>query len=261
MREKQIDERLKAICEMVPKDTKCLLDVGTDHGYVPIYLIKKHLIKTAIAADISISSLQKAKDEIERNGFKNKIQTRQGNGLQVIYASDKVDTIVIAGMGGVLISEILEAARELIETQAFTFILQPVQAPEELRNYLCRHGYVIQDERFLKWANKYYQVFSCRFQKTSMENNVPDICNHKADFAQKEEKVPYYYELSGKLIENPNDILLEYVNLQCNILKKIEQKLLNQKKENGLNEMQQERLSFVVAKKTFYERVKKNASR
>lgn len=105
-----------------------------------------------------------------------------------------------------------------------------MQAPEELRNYLCRHGYVIQDERFLKWANKYYQVFSCRFQKTSMENNVPDICNHKADFVQRKKKFHIIMNLAEGLIEKSNDILLEYVNLQCNILKKIEQKLLKSEK-------------------------------
>ena len=66
MREKKISLRLENICDMVPKTSKKILDVGTDHGYVPIHLVKNKRVISAIAADISGSSLQKAKDEIKK---------------------------------------------------------------------------------------------------------------------------------------------------------------------------------------------------
>ena len=98
---------------MVPKTSKKILDVGTDHGYVPIHLVKNKRVISAIAADISGSSLQKAKDEIKKNNLSDVIFVREGNGLQVITDKDEVDTVVIAGMGGVLISDILEEASHL----------------------------------------------------------------------------------------------------------------------------------------------------
>ena len=106
MREKKISLRLEIICDMVPETCNKLLDVGTDHGYVPIHLVKNKKVLSAIAADISGPSLQKAKDEIEKNHLSEVISVREGNGLQVITDKDDVDTVVIAGMGGVLISDI-----------------------------------------------------------------------------------------------------------------------------------------------------------
>ena len=72
------------------------MDVGTDHGYVPIHLVKNKRVISAIAADISGSSLQKAKDEIKKNNLSDVIFVREGNGLKVITDKDEVDTVVIA---------------------------------------------------------------------------------------------------------------------------------------------------------------------
>ncbi len=109
--------------------------------------------------------MQKAKDEIKKNNLSDVIFVREGNGLQVITDKDEVDTVVIAGMGGVLISDILEEASHLSRKEEMFFVLQPVQGVEELRNYLRAHHYEMKREKLFKWSGKFYQVFLCKISK------------------------------------------------------------------------------------------------
>lgn len=243
MREKKISLRLENICDMVPETCNKLLDVGTDHGYVPIHLVKNKKVLSAIAADISGPSLQKAKDEIEKNHLSEVISVREGNGLQVITDKDDVDTVVIAGMGGVLISDILEAASHLSHKEEMFFVLQPVQGVEELRNYLREHKYEMKREKFFKWSGKFYQVFLCR-----ISNNIQPLSDE------------YYYELSEELIKNHCMDLLEYVELQEVVLHSIKSSLLQHQDKFELTIAQQNKLEYVNEKILFYERVKLNAS-
>lgn len=247
LREKKISLRLKNICDMVPKTSKKVLDVGTDHGYVPIYLVRNKQILSAIAADISGPSLQKAKDEIEKNNLTDSISVREGDGLQVIRDQDEIDTVIIAGMGGVLISEILEQADHLSKKNAMSFVLQPVQGVEELRIYLNSHNYKIMEEKFFKWSGKFYQSFLCELKESE---NV----------FQKTSDDDYCYELSKEWVTNPSEEVLEYVEKQEHILCVAEESLMRQCEVVGLNLEQQNKLELIKSKKLFYERVKKNAS-
>lgn len=243
MREKKISLRLENICDMVPKTSKKILDVGTDHGYVPIHLVKNKRVISAIAADISGSSLQKAKDEIKKNNLSDVIFVREGNGLQVITDKDEVDTVVIAGMGGVLISDILEEASHLSRKEEMFFVLQPVQGVEELRNYLSAHHYEMKREKLFKWSGKFYQVFLCKISKNMQPSSDE-----------------YYYELSQELTKNPDRELLEYIEKQEGILQNIKHSLLQHQHKFELNIEQQNKLESVKEKILFYERVKSNAS-
>ena len=209
------------------------MDVGTDHGYVPIHLVKNKRVISAIAADISGSSLQKAKDEIKKNNLSDVIFVREGNGLQV----------VIAGMGGVLISDILEEASHLSRKEEMFFVLQPVQGVEELRNYLSAHHYEMKREKLFKWSGKFYQVFLCKISKNMQPSSDE-----------------YYYELSQELTKNPDRELLEYIEIQEAILQNIKHSLLQHQRKFELNLEQQNKLESVKEKILFYERVKSNAS-
>lgn len=249
MRDKHIDERLQTICNLVPSGTGTLLDVGTDHGYVPIHLIKNRIIKHAIASDISAPSLKKAQKEIEKNGLNNDIETRVGSGLEVIHRGDEIDLVVVAGMGGVLISQLLETSKDLIQRSGFTFIFQPIQAPQELRRYLAQNDFVISDEVFLKSSDKYYQIIVARY-KTN-----PSLAQHFPEF----EDVQEYYELSPGIIRQSNPILLEYIEGRLEEVSYIIFRLETLKKKRGLTLVQKDRLDLMVQKKEFYEKVKKYA--
>ncbi|MFA7164139.1 MAG: class I SAM-dependent methyltransferase, partial [Eubacteriales bacterium] len=94
----KIKRRLKAIANMV-EPTKVIADIGTDHGYIPAYLVEKGIVDRGIAADVSRGSLAKAQDLIRAMGLEDRIETRLGDGLSVLKVGE-ANTIVIAGMGG-----------------------------------------------------------------------------------------------------------------------------------------------------------------
>ncbi len=155
----RLTPRLQAISDLIlPCIT--LADIGTDHGYVPIYCIKNGLAKTAIACDVRPGPLKIARANIEKFGMSGQIETRLSNGLEKLSPCE-ADTIVIAGMGGPLILEILNAGMEKIGGNT-TLILQPMIAVSEVRRYLCKNGFIILNEALAKEEHKIYNVLAVR---------------------------------------------------------------------------------------------------
>jgi len=95
--------RLNTLAQMVDPGSR-VADIGTDHAYLPIELVKNKQINYAIASDIAKGPLQNAKNDIAEAGLQNKIETRLGPGLSTVNHNDDIDTVVIAGMGGKLIT-------------------------------------------------------------------------------------------------------------------------------------------------------------
>ena len=156
-----IDERLKSIAEMVDRQGT-LLDVGTDHGYLPVYLVKSGKIKAAIASDVSRGSLAKAAQEVAKQKLESSIETRLGSGLEVIGENDKIDTIVIAGMGGILISELIDKRLDYIRKNSIDLIVQPVQSPESVRRYFHENGFEITAEKLAKADGRIYHIIKAK---------------------------------------------------------------------------------------------------
>src|SRR5699024_2997163 len=129
----RLSNRLKTIGKLVPQNS-IVADIGTDHGYIPAYLIKNKISKKVIGTDISKESLDKIIQYVKNLNYENYIDSRLGNGLEVIKPYE-VDTVIIAGMGGVLISDILDKDKEVTDSIS-NFILQPMIGAEELRKYL-----------------------------------------------------------------------------------------------------------------------------
>ncbi len=146
--------RLKAIKELVPAGT-VVADIGTDHAYIPISLIGEGIVQRAIACDVSEGSLQKALKNVETYQMSDKIICRRGDGLDVVCASE-VDCIIIAGMGGLLISQIIDKAHNRLQDELL--ILQPMTAVVELREYLCSHGFQIRDEELVLEEGSFYHI-------------------------------------------------------------------------------------------------------
>ncbi len=131
-------------------------DVGTDHGYVPIYLVLNNIAPYAIAMDINEGPLSKAKDNIKAYGLEEKIATRLSDGLEMLNKNE-VDTVIISGMGGQLIIEILKKHEELL-CDIKELVLLPHREVEEVRRYLHTIGFVINDECVVKEDGKFYQI-------------------------------------------------------------------------------------------------------
>lgn len=151
----QLDDRL-TLCANFVREGVRLADIGTDHGYLPIYLAKTGKITRGIAADINIGPLQKAAMHIKKYHAEDLVEARLSNGLEVIFEHE-VDDIVIAGMGGELIARILEAA-PWVKNSEKHLILQPMTGAEELRCYLRENGFSVRQEVAAVYGTKVYSV-------------------------------------------------------------------------------------------------------
>ncbi len=141
----KLDTRLKIAADEVRQGKK-VVDIGTDHAYLPAFLIENKICTEAIAADIGKGPLENAKKVVSASKeLSDKIELRLSDGLKEIKSHEAED-IVIAGMGGILISEILSAA-PWVKDETKRLILQPMSHAEDVRRYLCENGFEIIKEK------------------------------------------------------------------------------------------------------------------
>lgn len=208
----ELSYRLNKIAQKVTQNG-IIADIGTDHAYIPIFLYKNNKIKSGIACDTSKGSLQKAKDNIKKYNLQGKIQTRLGNGLEKISLQDNVDTVIIAGMGGMLMIDILEKGKYILENVK-ELILQPQKDIDKVREYLHKNNFKIIDDEMLKDDGKYYTI-------------IKSIKGKEDILYKKEEYVFGRFEINNKC-----QILKEYIEDQ---LYKMEIVLKNIKETNIQN--------------------------
>ena len=150
----KINDRLKKIGDLVSANSFCL-DVGCDHALLGIYLAKRKDNIKVIASDIAEGPLEQAKGNIKRENLEGKIEVRLGNGLDTY--TDDIDTVIIAGMGGRnMIGIFKNNLKKLKKIQ--TLILSPNNYQEDVKKFLCKNGFYIDDEEFVKEGKFIYQV-------------------------------------------------------------------------------------------------------
>ncbi len=189
--------RLKTIAELVPRNAKAC-DVGTDHGFLPIYLLSSGKAKSVIATDINEKPLKKAEENIKKSGVEG-ISLRLCDGLSGVSKAE-VDTVIIAGIGGEVISGILSRSVGIVNRGEVTLILQPTTSPEFLRKYLYENGFSVKREVPVEENGKLYSVMLCAFT------------------GKAEVKSDWFY-FSG-LIDPENPIGKKYLEKQMNRAKK-----------------------------------------
>ncbi len=151
----KITPRLKMVADLVP-GCALVADIGTDHGYLPIYLVNRGICDRAIAADINEGPLSAAKKNIALTRVKDKIETVLSDGLKNI---EKADCVTIAGMGGELIASILDGRKDNMTH----FVLQPQRSMDALRYYLAENGFEIKKEAVAKENDKMYCAFCAEY--------------------------------------------------------------------------------------------------
>ena len=151
----ELSKRLKAVAELVTPGMR-LADVGTDHGYIPIYLTEAGVIPSAIAMDINKGPLERAKEHIREHGLEGKIQTRLSDGLKNLQMNE-ADCMIAAGMGGGLVIRILSEERDTAGSLK-ELILQPQSEIDSVRKYLTEEGYRIVAEDMVYEDGKYYPI-------------------------------------------------------------------------------------------------------
>lgn len=152
----QLTPRLSAAASLV-KGGGIVADIGTDHGYLPVYLIQQNKISGAIAADIKKGPLENAAKTVSKYGLSDKISLRLSDGLNG-FNENEADEIVFAGMGGTLIAEKLKET-PWIKNPKIHFVFQPQSRAEDLREFLYSNGFVIGEEIAVKEDERYYITF------------------------------------------------------------------------------------------------------
>ncbi|CCL33630.1 SAM-dependent methyltransferase [Clostridioides difficile] len=204
----KLTDRLLKIASLV-SDGKKIADIGTDHGYIPVYLLKEGKVPFAVLADVNKGPLDNAHKEVIQNNLLDKVDLRLGSGIEILEIGE-VEEVIIAGMGGILISELLEAKKEVAHNVE-KLILQPMQAQEELRYYLLNNGYEILKEVLVREDFRIYEIIVAKYtgKNTIIEDEI-------------------YYEVGIKLLENKdslfNDFIEKKIKTYSSIVNKLEGK-------------------------------------
>ena len=197
---KRIPKRMLAIANLVD-NSKVLADVGCDHAYISINLLENGKAERIIASDLREGPLNIAKDNIKLEGFEERIETRLCAGL-CGYEAGEVDTILISGMGGMLVKEILSESIDVVK-RADTLILEPQSDLRVVRAYLKDIGFEIIDEDMLNEGGKYYQIIKAVKSKERME-----VCDDIGAMAEN--------EFGPILIKKKHPVLLEFLKKRKN---------------------------------------------
>lgn len=152
-----ISKRLQGVAALVSYPV--VADIGTDHGYVPIYLHKIGKLKKAYACDVRRGPLEKAQENIFFHQAQGVIETRLGSGLTTLQPGE-ADTAIIAGMGGMLMIRILEDSPEVVKSLK-ELILAPQHDVDQVRRHLHSIGFSIEAEMMIKEDGKYYTIIRC----------------------------------------------------------------------------------------------------
>lgn len=214
----ELSKRLAAVAELM-EECRSMADIGTDHGYIPIYLIEHKKTGHAIAMDINRGPLERAKEHIKLYGMNEYIELRLSDGAKELQPFE-VEVAVVAGMGGRLMMKILEDSKEVFQTMKF-FVLQPQSEYGFVRHFLETQGFCIQSENMVLEDGKYYPMM--RVAKGSMK--LAKEC---------------FYEYGSFLLQEKNPVLREYLNKEQKNYKEIIEKL-----SRGSSEKQRKRIKEI----------------
>ena len=195
-----LDARLQLVASLVPDGAR-LADVGSDHAYLPVYLMQAGRIEQALATDVNEGPIRRAAENIAKAGLSAAIRTRKCDGLDGVEDFSP-DTVTVCGMGGELIASIL-AQSDYAKLHAPLLILQPMTQVGFLRRYLAQNGYETVEERLCPDAHRVYQIIVCRY-KALPARELSALCELAGE---KTKNDPAYGLLLAKLKKQYGEIL------------------------------------------------------
>ena len=217
-----LTQRLLKIAQMV--NCKTVADIGTDHAKLPVFLMENGICDSVIASDVASGPVQASKNTVCQHGLSDKIQIRQGDGLDTL-AKGEVETIIIAGMGGDLISSILENNSDIAKNSN-EIILQPMTHIPQLRQFLKINNYKVINEVLVKEKNKIYTII-------------------KIQNGQNQYQTDFDFLVSPFLIKNKDKLLSEYI---LKLLNKYKNEINGLNRASNVNDAQIEINNRIVSK-------------
>ena len=195
----QLTPRLLKIAELI-QPCNCMADIGTDHAYLPVYLCMTNKCKSAIASDIRKGPIQRAASTVSKYNCTDAIETRLGSGVSTITPNE-AEAVVIAGMGGLIIAQILKEGFE-VASSAKQIILQPMTAVDELREYLSLAGFDIIGEYLAKEDTKIYNILSVKYSGVPYSLSAAEVYLGKDIQQDNPELFPEYLKKKKKKLTN-----------------------------------------------------------
>ncbi|WP_112196291.1 tRNA (adenine(22)-N(1))-methyltransferase TrmK [Pseudomonas sp. LG1E9] len=156
MNEHTLSMRLERVAAQVPHGAR-LADIGSDHAYLPVALLRRGVIEAAVAGEVAATPFQAAERTVRENGLEQQITVRLADGLAAVQASDGITAISLCGMGGETIRDILEAGKAHLNGLE-RLVLQPNGGEQPLRLWLMNNGYRIVSEELLHESRFYYEI-------------------------------------------------------------------------------------------------------
>ena len=229
----ELSKRLYAVAALVTEGAS-VADVGTDHGYIPIYQIQEKIASRVIAMDINKGPLERARIHIEEQGLSDRIETRLSDGTQALVPGE-ADTLITAGMGGGLVIHILEEGKDVIN-QMKTCILQPQSEIDKVRRYLTQEHFLIVDEDMVEEDGKYYPIL-------------------KVEHGESETYEEYEFYYGKKLLEKKHPVLRDFLLRECAIQEKILKQLNKQADSTSIRVRKAELAEEMLRTKEALERI------
>ncbi|MBE6804283.1 MAG: SAM-dependent methyltransferase [Ruminococcaceae bacterium] len=212
----KLDNRLMAIADLVRKD-KIFADIGTDHAYLPVYLVEKGIVNHAIAADLRVGPLDNAKETVVSHNLTDKIELRLSDGLDN-FKENEVEEIAVAGMGGLLISSFIERTIWL-KNSDIHLILQPMTHIEELRKTLFDNDFIIDNEVVAEDGDKLYIIISAYYYGDATAYTDLDLIVGRLTLNDDELSKNYLAKIYTKY--NKKLVALQKAQKECADLEKI----------------------------------------
>lgn len=206
----ELSKRLQAVADLVTPGLK-VADIGTDHGYIPIWLMEHKKASFAVAMDINKGPLEKARENIRLHGLTSYIETRLSDGMKNLKAGE-AESVVIAGMGGGLVMKILEDVKGK-SLGIREWILQPQSEIQKVRTYLRESGYCIVAEDMVLDEGKFYPMMKVIKGEPELYSEA-ELCYGKI------------------LLKNRNKVLEEFLKKELDIKTEIRNRLQNSDGEN-----------------------------
>lgn len=231
----ELSKRLQMIASFVNQGSK-IADIGTDHGFLPIYLMQREQIAHAVAMDIRKGPLARAEEHILEAGLRDNIETRLSDGLDKLTAGE-ADTVIIAGMGGPLMLEILHRGMHVVPSIK-QFVLSPQSDWNGFRKGIRKMGFVQCREEMVFEDGKYYLITEVEYRPEGRA-----VAEHNPGDTELQDR------FGPCLLEKKHPVLRGYLEWQRDILHGILHRLAESKaaKAGERDAEVREELSFVEA--------------